>query len=45
MGYTILSGIENEFMLFQKGTKLPLYTGHDYLLSTATAKFVSMPPI
>ena len=40
MRYTMLSGIENEFMLFQKGTKLPLHTGHDFCVTATTGKFV-----
>ena len=40
MGYTMLSGIENEFMLYQKGTKLPLHTGHDFCVTATTGKFV-----
>ena len=39
MGYTMLSGIENEFMLYQKGTKLPLHTGHDFCVTATTGKF------
>ena len=36
----MLSGIENEFMLYQKGTKLPLHTGHDFCVTATTGKFV-----
>ena len=41
MGYTILTGIENGFILYQQGTRTPAFQGNPIFTTSETAKQVS----
>ncbi len=41
MGILMMSGIEYEFVLYQKGTKQPVHSGFDFGITNISAKYVS----
>ena len=40
MGYTLMTGFENEFVLFKKGTKTVAHPGPDYSVTDTTSLHV-----
>ena len=42
MGYTICTGIENEFILYEKGTKTPVFKGNPIFDTVVTSKHASL---